>query len=53
MVLRLQKRRLRQILWSIILVFGVIALISLGKGMVVNIVVEVVAMALLGWAYHQ
>ncbi len=52
MVLRLQKRRLRQILWSIILVFGVIALISLGKGMVVNIVLEAVAMALLGWAYH-
>ena len=52
MVLRLQKRRLRQILWSIILAFGVIALISLGKGVVVNIVLEAVAMALLGWSYH-
>lgn len=52
MVLALQKRRLRQILWSIILAFGVIALISLGKGAVINIVLEALAMAVLFWAFR-
>ena len=51
-VLLLQKRRLRQILWSIIAAFVIITLLSVQKGAWRNVAVEVLALGLLGWAFR-
>ena len=47
MVLSLQQRRLRQILWAIILALGIITLLSLSRGAYISVAVEIMAIGLL------
>ena len=52
MVLSLQQRRLRQILWAIILALGIITLLSLSRGAYISVAVEILAIGLLFQAFH-
>ena len=52
MVMSMQTQRLRQILWSIMAAFGVVALISAAKGAYLNAGLELAAMGLLMAAFR-
>ena len=52
MVLSLQQRRLRQILWAIILALGIITLLSLSRGAYISVAVEILAIGLLFQAFR-
>lgn len=48
----LQGRRLRQILWSVIAAFAVVVPLGLVKGAYLNVALELLGAALLGWAFR-
>ena len=51
-VLSLQQRRLRQILWAIILALGIVTLLSFSRGAYISVAVEILAIGLLFQAFR-
>lgn len=51
-VLSLQQRRLRQILWAIILALSIVTLLSFSRGATISVAVEIMAIGLLFQAFR-